>query len=84
MQTERSKTIAEYHSAVRAYHEAVSQLNGLNKANFDRQWLAAEKCRALCDELRAKLEKLDGAPAGDFKTAASGQTAASVSPEAAE
>lgn len=69
MQTERSKIITEYHSAVRAYQEAVSQLNGLNQLSFERQWTAAEKCREACEEIRLRLDNLDRARDSEFKAA---------------
>ena len=53
---ERDKLIAEYHTAVKAYSEAVSRLVGLNSAEFDTAYKQAEALRELSEQRRAALE----------------------------
>jgi hypothetical protein len=59
MENERQKIITAYHAAVGSYKHAVSRLAGLNGPQFEDARKDAERARELCEQTRAKLEKLD-------------------------
>ena len=59
MPNEKERIIADYHSAVGAYRDAVSRLSGLNGAEFETARKLAEEARELCERKRAVLDSYD-------------------------
>jgi hypothetical protein len=58
-QRERERIISEYHSAVKAYSDAVGRLIGLNGATFELAFQQVEELRAGCDKWRKALDDLE-------------------------
>jgi hypothetical protein len=59
MQNDREKIIAEYHSAVGIYRDAVSRMAGLSGTEFENARVLAEQARAICEHCRALLDQYD-------------------------
>jgi hypothetical protein len=58
---DRERIIADYHSTVATYREAVSRLSGLTGAAFEKARKEAEKAREVCEKKRALLEHTESA-----------------------
>ena len=55
----RQKLVEEYHAAVKAYSEAVRQLNTESRDNFDGAYQRAEEARVVCEASRKAWLKFE-------------------------
>jgi len=58
----RQRLVEEYHAAVKAYSEAVRQLNTESGNNFDGAYRRVEEARAACEASRKAWLKFEKKP----------------------